>query len=171
MDPVNHPQHYTVASLEVIDIIERFNMNFHIGNVFKYIVRHQHKGKPIEDLKKALWYIERYKQIFEKKDESVDIRDIMKEFDLNSSKQNGLKENFLDHYNFKAAIINIIDRIFRMYNQQECWEYQAYSLEVPKPTIERIMKTSIAMKINYIIDHLQWEINRLVVEKEENANI
>jgi hypothetical protein len=58
-DPVNHPNHYTShpSGVEVIQITE--HMNFCLGNAIKYILRAEHKGKQIEDLKKAAWYINR----------------------------------------------------------------------------------------------------------------
>ena len=40
-------------------------MGFCAGNVIKYIARHKHKGRPIEDLKKAKWYLERLIQQYE----------------------------------------------------------------------------------------------------------
>ena len=58
-DVVNSPQHYTKGKFEVIDVIEDWNLNFRLANTIKYIARHEHKGKPLEDLKKALWYLER----------------------------------------------------------------------------------------------------------------
>ena len=58
-DPVNHPNHYTShpSGVEVIQITE--HMNFCLGNAIKYILRAEHKGRQIEDLKKAAWYINR----------------------------------------------------------------------------------------------------------------
>jgi hypothetical protein len=56
---VNHPRHYNAGRIEVIDAIEEWKMGFCDGNVIKYVARHKHKGKPIEDLKKAKWYLER----------------------------------------------------------------------------------------------------------------
>jgi len=58
-DAVNHPAHYNVGKIEVIDAIEDWKMGFNDGNAVKYIARHRQKGRPIEDLKKALWYIAR----------------------------------------------------------------------------------------------------------------
>lgn len=55
---VDHPSHYTYGGLEVIDVIEAFKLNFHIGNVVKYILRAPHKNG-MEDLHKALWYLNR----------------------------------------------------------------------------------------------------------------
>lgn len=56
---VNHPQHYNQGKFEVIDIIEDWSLNFNLGNVIKYVARSDYKGKPIEDLKKAKFYLER----------------------------------------------------------------------------------------------------------------
>ena len=62
---VNHPKHYNTGKIEVINAIEEWNMGFCDGNVIKYVARHRHKGKPIEDLKKAKWYLERLIQQYE----------------------------------------------------------------------------------------------------------
>lgn len=59
MSNVDHPSHYNVGRIEVIDAIEEWGLNFNLGNAVKYIARADHKGKPIEDLEKARWYIER----------------------------------------------------------------------------------------------------------------
>lgn len=58
-DPVNSPPHYKWLpnGTEVIDITENFD--FLVGNVLKYILRAEHKGKPLEDMKKARWYLDR----------------------------------------------------------------------------------------------------------------
>ena len=60
---VNHPQHYggLENTYEVIKVIEALEMDFHLGNTFKYIVRAGKKGtdKEIQDLEKALWYLQR----------------------------------------------------------------------------------------------------------------
>lgn len=56
---VNHPAHYTShpSSVECIQITEHFN--FCIGNAIKYLWRAGLKGAALEDLRKAIWYIER----------------------------------------------------------------------------------------------------------------
>ena len=60
---VNHPQHYggLENTYEVIKVIEALEMDFHLGNTFKYIARAGKKGtdKEIQDLEKALWYLQR----------------------------------------------------------------------------------------------------------------
>lgn len=59
MDVVNHPDHYTAGGIETIDFIEAKELNYRLGNVVKYITRADHKGKRLEDLKKARWYLDR----------------------------------------------------------------------------------------------------------------
>lgn len=56
---VHHPAHYNSSSIEVIDAIEAWNLGFNLGNVVKYVVRADYKGSAVEDLRKALWYIQR----------------------------------------------------------------------------------------------------------------
>ena len=58
-DPVNRPEHYTYSSVEVIDAIEAWGLGYHLGNVVKYVARSAHKGRQIEDLEKARWYLDR----------------------------------------------------------------------------------------------------------------
>jgi len=62
-EQVNHPQHYNFGSIEVIDYIRSTLglegcRDFCIGNVLKYVSRAKHKGKPVEDLEKARWYLD-----------------------------------------------------------------------------------------------------------------
>lgn len=68
MDNVNHPKHYTwlkdKCGIEVIDIVR--HLDFDLGNAIKYILRSGKKSeegmtdkeKQIEDLRKAIFYIE-----------------------------------------------------------------------------------------------------------------
>lgn len=58
-DSVDHPAHYAFGKIEVIDAIEDWRLNFHQGNVVKYIARAKHKGCELEDLRKARWYLDR----------------------------------------------------------------------------------------------------------------
>ena len=71
-DVVNHPSHYTDGKIEVIDYIEDKGLGFCLGNAIKYISRagKKHKDKEVEDLKKAIWYIERRIYELEKGDGS-----------------------------------------------------------------------------------------------------
>ena len=60
-DPVNHPSHYTHGNIECIDYIMDKQLNFCRGNAVKYITRAGHKDpdKEVEDLKKAVFYLNR----------------------------------------------------------------------------------------------------------------
>jgi hypothetical protein len=63
MNNVDHPEHYGGSdnTYEAINVIEAWDLNFHMGNVLKYINRAGKKdsSKYIEDLEKAKWYLER----------------------------------------------------------------------------------------------------------------
>lgn len=70
-DNVNHPEHYTwlkeKTGIEVIDITR--NLDFDRGNAIKYILRCGIKEqgdieKAIEDIEKAIWYLNDYKNSF-----------------------------------------------------------------------------------------------------------
>ena len=58
-DMVNHPAHYKAGGIETIDFIEAKKLNYHLGNVVKYITRADLKGGRLENLKKAKWYLDR----------------------------------------------------------------------------------------------------------------
>ena len=66
-EKVDHPRHYSylkeLCGIEVIDITR--HLDFDLGNAIKYILRSGHKEessmtnkeKEIEDLQKAVWYL------------------------------------------------------------------------------------------------------------------
>lgn len=58
---MNHPAHYADGKIEPIDYIIDKQLGFCLGNAVKYISRAGKKNpdKYVEDLKKAIWYIER----------------------------------------------------------------------------------------------------------------
>jgi hypothetical protein len=58
-DMVNHPSHYKVGGIETIDFIEAKQLDYHLGNVVKYISRADHKDEKLVNLKKAQWYLNR----------------------------------------------------------------------------------------------------------------
>jgi hypothetical protein len=58
-DNINHPPHYKVGGIETIDFIEAKGLDYHLGNVIKYISRSDHKGDKLENLQKAQWYLSR----------------------------------------------------------------------------------------------------------------
>lgn len=68
---VDHPSHYNQGDIECIDAIEsalgkeKF-IGFCIGNAIKYSWRSEHKSNAIEDLDKALWYINKAKETMNK---------------------------------------------------------------------------------------------------------
>ena len=61
-DAVNRPAHYTDGKIEVIEFIEDKKLGFCLGNAIKYIARAGKKNpdKTIEDINKAIWYLNRY---------------------------------------------------------------------------------------------------------------
>ena len=65
-DPIN-PPHYKKGGLEVMDIIEAFDLGYTEGNAIKYILRAKFKENEVQDLKKAMWYLtRRIKQLEDK---------------------------------------------------------------------------------------------------------
>lgn len=61
MENVDHPAHYGGDSVyETIKVIDAWELNFCLGNAVKYISRAGKKDpeKRIEDLRKAIWYIQ-----------------------------------------------------------------------------------------------------------------
>lgn len=74
-DPVNHPSHYTSGGIECIAALEASMTpveyaGFLKGQVFKYLWRYRLKGKPVQDLKKAAFYLERLIQVTENEEAS-----------------------------------------------------------------------------------------------------
>ena len=62
-EAVDHPDHYGGENnpYEAIKVIEAWGLDFHLGNVVKYISRAGKKhDRTLEDMKKALWYLERW---------------------------------------------------------------------------------------------------------------
>lgn len=63
-DNVDHPAHYKAGGIEVIDVIEAYDLGFHGGNAVKYILRAGRKtADATEDIRKAIWYLNRYLEI------------------------------------------------------------------------------------------------------------
>lgn len=74
-DPVNHPSHYTQGGIECIDALTAMITPYEDPNdaaltwqVGKYIWRHPFKAKPIEDLRKAEFYLQRLIKYLEDKE-------------------------------------------------------------------------------------------------------
>ena len=68
VDMVNHPPHYTRGNIEVIDFIEDQQFDCHIGTAIRYLCRAGYKWNEIEDLEKAIWYINRKIQKLKKQE-------------------------------------------------------------------------------------------------------
>ena len=70
-DVVNHPKHYTDTpfGLEVIEITDKYD--FSVGNALKFILKAGKKGDAIEDLEKAVWYLNHKIELMKKNGSSV----------------------------------------------------------------------------------------------------
>jgi hypothetical protein len=75
MSQVNHPPHYGGEDnqYEAIKVIEAWQLDFCLGNALKYISRAGKKNDIVEDLQKAIWYIERKISQYEPLPESKNI--------------------------------------------------------------------------------------------------
>jgi hypothetical protein len=65
-EKVDHPDHYGGDNnpYEAIKIIEAWGLDFHLGNVVKYISRAGKKSENVlEDMQKAKWYLDRWLEI------------------------------------------------------------------------------------------------------------
>ena len=71
-ETVNHPSHYA-GKIECIDMMielfgEEETASFCLCNAFKYLWRCKSKhNSPIEDIKKAKWYLDKYIELWENK--------------------------------------------------------------------------------------------------------
>jgi hypothetical protein len=63
---VNNPPHYSQGKFTPADVLDDwFATDPHIWTAAKYLARYMHKGKPIQDLQKAIWYINRRISVLE----------------------------------------------------------------------------------------------------------
>ena len=53
------PSHYKAGEFDVIAFCQLHDINFDLGNVIKYVTRAGYKNDQLEDLKKAMWYLQR----------------------------------------------------------------------------------------------------------------
>lgn len=73
-DAVNHPQHYTQGGIECIDALKAATVGLTgieavcTANAIKYLWRWKHKNG-VEDIEKAIWYLERLKKELSENDE------------------------------------------------------------------------------------------------------
>jgi hypothetical protein len=52
------PSHYRRGKIQTWDFIRDQDLNFHLGNAIKYICRAGHKDSKVDDLKKAIHYLQ-----------------------------------------------------------------------------------------------------------------
>lgn len=85
MELVNHPEHYNMGTVEVIDVIEGLikdindpTVGFNLGQSLKYILRCPYKENMYRDLKKADWYLQRALKILEDNYE-FEIQDVVED--------------------------------------------------------------------------------------------
>jgi hypothetical protein len=70
-DVVNKPKHYNTGNIECIEAIEESMSSVAFkgylkGNCMKYLWRYDYKGKQVEDLNKATWYLNKLTNIVTK---------------------------------------------------------------------------------------------------------
>jgi hypothetical protein len=69
-DNINQPPHYNInwegnQAIETYEYINSWVMGYAEGNIVKYVSRHKYKGKPLQDLYKARWYLNKLIEKFE----------------------------------------------------------------------------------------------------------
>lgn len=68
-DNVNHPEHYETGKFECIEVMQEAigaeaTKHFCLCNAFKYIYRCNKKhSSPVEDVKKAVWYLNKFLEV------------------------------------------------------------------------------------------------------------
>ena len=73
-DPENAPRHYNTGNIECIEGIEESMSSVAFkgylkGNCMKYLWRYDYKGKQVEDLQKAGWYLDKLTKMVTKENE------------------------------------------------------------------------------------------------------
>ena len=63
-EQINHPKHYNInwkgeQAIETFNYINSWRMGYAEGNIVKYVSRYKYKGKALQDLKKARWYLDK----------------------------------------------------------------------------------------------------------------
>lgn len=123
IDQVNHPPHYksNPSGIEAIEITRHFD--FSTGNALKYLLRHEHKGDPSQDLQKARWYVlDRVDQLRSGANVNHENDDVISKVD-----------QVVRHMNF-----NIGNAILRIANHSNEWELLASAVEWIEDEINRL---------------------------------
>ena len=65
---VDHPKHYNQGGIELVNIVDSYQLGFYEGNIVKYVVRSGKKpgNSKLQDLKKAQWYLNYLIKLLEK---------------------------------------------------------------------------------------------------------
>ena len=85
-DVVNNPKHYNKQGIEVIEVIEAYTPNSpHLANVLKYVCRCEYKGKKLQDLKKASWYLNRAIVLLEEEERGLTRDEVAEQFEANAA--------------------------------------------------------------------------------------
>ena len=117
---VNHPSHYNEGKIEVIEYILDRNMNFCIGNAIKYLARagFKYEDKYLEDLNKALWYLEKEVENPFNKNEIGNEKIAVKDFLEDRSLDDEIKKiiTLLDNYLLKKECKYLKDGIEKLKN-------------------------------------------------------
>jgi hypothetical protein len=108
-DTVNRLQHYADGKYEVIDFIESTGnqRSFYLGNAIKYISRAGKKdpSKKKEDLKKAIWYLERHlKRIYDYNPKKITTEQFLKDKGLDGTIRGLALEMLVENDNASMAI-------------------------------------------------------------------
>ena len=110
-DMVNKPPHYTFGKYEVIDILESWNLPFHLANSVKYVARSGKKWEDIEDLKKALWYLNRYinwknKPNYKVPAKAINVKCVLEDWKLSSILSYIIEMIYNGEYKIAAQTLN-----------------------------------------------------------------
>ena len=60
------PAHYSKGKYTPWEIIDDWKLDYYTGNAMKYVCRHKHKGKPVEDIDKAIDCLIKYRDNLKK---------------------------------------------------------------------------------------------------------
>ena len=78
VDMINKPPHYNKGAVEVWDFIIDQGMGYLDGNAIKYICRYRHKGKPVEDLDKAIAFLTKLRDAEKAKQPQMMLNPVLK---------------------------------------------------------------------------------------------
>lgn len=108
---VNHPSHYTQYTQEVIDTITEWIKDYssvegyYIGTTLKYLARAPYKGKKLEDLKKASFYLQEAIEYIEKGTKE-DVKETSEELSLLLKFLRATEYNHKPNHNIKMGLNN-----------------------------------------------------------------